>query len=441
MPFPSSPKLVSYFEELPSSSSSALFSLDEEFGLSHQQEKMLVEAARDLIMWQEEPIEHWLELAKTKVSSAAQPKQARDKIVKGTLAQIAELKSTQKSYEGQTFAPPKRSPQKIVVEQSDRNLLGDCPVYSEKLVCCQLKTLDVVQNCSFGCSYCTIQTFYGDKVSFDGKLKEKLLKTEASLDMTQFQHIGTGQSSDSLVWGNRENVLSDLCDFARRNPKVLLEFKTKSANVKHLLELDVPKNVVCSWSLNTTAIVENEEHFTASLDQRIGAARKAADGGIKVAFHFHPIVHYDGWKADYTELVEKVLGTFSTEEVLFVSFGSVTFIKPVIQKLREQGHHSKMLQMEMVPDPHGKLSYPDEVKVEIFEHMYGLFQPWRNKVFQYLCMERAYFWDEVFGWHYPTNDHFASAFAHSTWQKIFKGEQRETFLTSLPHDPILHREN
>jgi spore photoproduct lyase len=257
--------------------------------------------------------------------------------------------------------------------------------------------------------------------------------------MSQFQHIGTGQSSDSLVWGNRENVLKDLCEFAARHPKVLLEFKTKSANVKHLLQLDVPKNVVCSWSLNTEAIVENEEHFTASLDKRLEAARKAADAGIHVAFHFHPVVYYEGWEADYEALVGRVQSMFKPEEVLFVSFGSVTFIKPVIQKLRDQGHNSKMLQMEMVPDPHGKLSYPDPIKIEIFSNMYKWFKPWRNKVFQYLCMERAYFWDEVFGWHYPNNDHFAASFAHSVWQKIYSGAGLGEMLKSLPYEAIEHR--
>lgn len=432
------PKLSAYLAELPESSSSALLQFEEEYGLSHQQEKMLVEAARDLWMWQEKPIEVWLEAAREGINPKAQRKQARDAVVKKVTAEFAKVKSDKKSYEGQTFEPPKRSPQKIVVENTDRNILGDCPVYSDKLVCCQLKTLDVVQNCSFGCSYCTIQTFYGDQVAFDGQLKEKLLKAEQTLDMNEFQHIGTGQSSDSLVWGNREGVLEDLCDFARRNPKVLLEFKTKSANVKHLLQLDVPTNVVCSWSLNTEAIVENEEHFTASLEKRLAAARKTADAGIKVAFHFHPIVYYDGWESDYQNLAERVQGMFQPEEVLFISFGSVTFIKPVIQKLRDQGHHSKMLQMEMVPDPHGKLSYPDEVKVTIFENMYRWFKPWRNRVFQYLCMERSYFWDEVFGWHYPTNDHFAASFAHSAWGKIYEGEQQRELMSSLPHEPIDH---
>ena len=430
--------LPAWVQDLSEASLAVILRLDEEFGLSHQQGRMLVEAARDLSMWQEKPLEVWVEARRRHIPETLQTRQARDRIVREVLSDIQALRSGAKSYEQQTFEAPKRAPQKIVVEKTERKLLGDCPVYSEKLVCCQLKTLDVVQNCAFGCSYCTIQTFYGDEVSIDGDLAPKLLAAEKSLDMNRFQHIGTGQSSDSLVWGNRNGMLEDLCAFAERNPKVLLEFKTKSANVKHLLASQVPKNVVCSWSLNTDVIVDNEEHFAASLDQRLKAARQAADKGIKVAFHFHPIVYYDGWKQDYPALAARVLEMFKPEEVLFLSMGTVTFIKPVIQQLRQSGRASKMLQMEMVPDPHGKLSYPDAIKIELFSAMYKAFKPWRNRVFQYLCMERATFWHEVIGWAYPTNDHFSSAFAHGVWNKIYAGEELEKMIASLPYAPIEH---
>lgn len=389
-------------------------------------------------MWGELPLERWVQFSESAMNPKMQVKQARNRLVKEVLLQVQSLRGGAKNYEQFKASPPHKSGQKVVVKANDHKVLGDCPVYSDKLVCCGLKTIDVVQNCGFGCSYCTIQTFYGDEVSFDGNLVEKLIDAEKSLDMNVFQHIGTGQSSDSLMWGNKNGVLKDLCDFASRNSNVLLEFKTKSANVRQLLSLDVPKNVVCAWSLNTQTIVDNEEHFTASLEKRIAAAKAVADAGIKVAFHFHPIVYYDGWDTDYPALAKRIIAEFDPDQVLFVSMGSVTFIKPVMQQIRSRGHASKILQMDFHPDPHGKLSYSDEVKVELFKTMYAAFKPWRNKVFQYLCMERAYFWDEVIGWAYPNNDHFSAAFAHSVWRKIYNGDALEKRLSTLKYDPIEH---
>ncbi|MBI4224361.1 MAG: hypothetical protein HY609_05460, partial [Deltaproteobacteria bacterium] len=223
--------------------------------------------------------------------------------------------------------------------------------------------------------------------------------------------IGTGQSSDSLMWGNRGGMLDDLCAFAGDHPNVLLELKTKSARVDYFLERDVPPNVVLSWSLNTPAIIKNEEHFTASLEERLKAARKAADRGIPVAFHFHPMVYYEGWKEEYTGVAGKVLENFAPGEVRFISLGTVTFIKPVLQAIRRGGLPTKMLQMPFQKDPLGKWTYPDRLKEEMFKTLYQALAPWHGKVFIYLCMEKPEIWKKVFGFAYPSHREFENAFA------------------------------
>ncbi len=58
-----------------------------------------------------------------------------------------------------------------------------------------------------------------------------------------------------------------LFEFARANSNAILELKSKSKNIKYLLENEVPKNILCTWSLNPNVIVENEEHLSASLDR------------------------------------------------------------------------------------------------------------------------------------------------------------------------------
>ena len=312
--------------------------------------------------------------------------------------------------------PKARAKYKVVGEQSDKTIHGMCPVASESTVCCNLRTIDAVENCAFGCSYCTIQTFYNDTFVFDADFAEKLKAIE--LDPERFYHFGTGQSSDSLVWGNRNGNLDALCQFAADNPNVLLEFKTKSHKIKYFLENEVPPNIVCSWSLNTPTIVQNEEHFTASLDQRITAARTVANQGIKVSFHFHPMVYYQGWQIDYPDIAQRLDGLFDTDEVLFISFGSITMIKPAIKQIRGSGLATKILQMEMVPDPHGKLTYPDDIKTAMFKKMYQAFAPWQNKVFFYLCMEKASIWEETFGFVYPDNDEFERDFLDKCMGKI-----------------------
>jgi spore photoproduct lyase len=170
--------------------------------------------------------------------------------------------------------------------------------------------------------------------------------------------------------------------------------------------------------LNTPAIIENEEHFTASLTERLGAARQVADRGIKVAFHFHPLVYHQDWRRGYRAVVDQLMRDFAADEVLFISFGTVTFIKPVVQAIRKRGRPTKMLQMELTPAAKGKLSYPDPVKRELFSELHHSFAPWHDKVFMYLCMEKAELWESTFGFTYGSNEEFERDFAEKAFAKI-----------------------
>jgi spore photoproduct lyase len=298
--------------------------------------------------------------------------------------------------------------------------LGRCPVASPRTLCCNLQTLDAVDNCGYGCSYCSIQSFFdGKQISFDKGFADKLKNLELDADKTY--HIGTGQSSDSLMWGNSHGVLDAVIDFAWANPNVILELKTKSANVNHLLRADAPKNIICTWSLNTPTLIQYEEHGTASLDKRLDAARKVTDAGFLVGFHFHPIVHYDQWQQDYALVVERLSALFKPEEVALVSMGTLTYIKSVIREIRKRAIPTQILKMPMV-DTNGKQSYPDEIKLSLFSHVYNSFpESWKNDVFYYLCMENHSLWKPVFGYEYASNSEFETAMKNAYLGKINPG--------------------
>ncbi|MBU0651088.1 hypothetical protein KKC59_04165 [bacterium] len=391
----------------------------EKYTFSFQEIKFLCECAIDLRMWDEKSFCDWWGELENEV--VCEDKRALGKTVLALFRdRFLELRGCAKVYEvgwaGMKLDPAVKPQDDIggflqhdrggdvVFEKSDKNIFGLCPVASDKTVCCRLRTLDAVQGCPFDCSYCSISTFYSENIVFDDDLEEKLSKIE--LDPNKLYHVGTGQSSDALVWGNRNGLLDKLCAFAEKNKNVLLEFKTKSDNVDYFLEKNIPKNIVCSWTLNTDTIIRNEEHGTAGLDARINAARKAADKKIKVAFHFHPIVYYNGWEVEYTNIVKRLMREFNPCEIAFISFGSVTFIKPVIKDIRKRGIRTKMLQMDMIADPHGRLTYPDDIKVMQFKVMYEAFKDWHEKVFFYLCMEKREIWECVFGWCYENNEEF-----------------------------------
>jgi len=373
---------------------------------SHQEIRQIIDMAIDFGMWNEKSI---IEIF---------PEHEQKKVVFSRLKKLYEdIRSTPNSYKDFELNT-KVNEQKYTfkTESKEGFGLGLCPVASEKTRCCNLLTLDAVESCGFDCSYCSIQSFYNqNKIGFDKDFKTKL--ENLNLDKNQIYHIGTGQSSDSLMWGNHDGILDALFDFAYKNPNVILEFKTKSNNIKYFLENEVPKNIIVTWSLNTQVIIDNEEHLTASLEQRLSSARQLANKNILVGFHFHPIVVYDNYLEDYKKVYDKIQNMFSIDEVVLISLGTLTFIKPVIKKLRERELKTKILQMPF-ETINGKQSYDLKTKQEMFKHAYDSFKPWHGKVYFYLCMEAHTLWKDVFGYEYSSNNQFEDFMLNNYMDKI-----------------------
>ncbi len=405
---------------LPQAEQSFLREMSCQHRFTLQELRQLTEMALDLSSWNEASL---MELWPHEPPAASGGKAARRRIIEHIRVRWNALKQAANSYEH--FGPatrPATQKSTLIQREKEKLGLGYCPVASRRTRCCNLMTLDAVENCGFGCSYCSIQAFYhGNKIYFDPRFKEKL--DTLSIDPDRIYHIGTGQSSDSLMWGNKHGVFDALTDFAEKHPNVILELKTKSRNVSYFLEHDVPRNIICTWSLNTPVIITHEEHLTASLPERLAAARKLADRGILVGFHFHPMVHYEHWQPDYGELFEAVQESFDPAEVALVSLGTLTFTKPVIRQIRTRGFNSKIIQMPLV-EADGKLSYPDEIKLDMFRHAYRSLEGWHERVFFYLCMENNRLWKPVFGYEYPSNEAFETAMKSSYMGKIEQARAR-----------------
>jgi spore photoproduct lyase len=407
-------------ERLPEADRHFLLEQTERYRFTQQELRQLGDMVLDLNMWDAPSIQS---IWPSRPTPGLSPKQTRQQLLGAVRAHWQGLKEGTKSYPA-PFTESGYAPERIkrVNVERSRLGLGSCPVASPRTRCCNLLTLDAVENCGFDCSYCSIQSFYhGDEVRFDSGFADKLRNLE--IDPKRIYHIGTGQSSDSLMWGNQAGILDALLAFAERHPNVILELKSKSKNIAHLLKNSVPPNVICTWSLNTPTLIGNEEHLTASLDERLNAARRLADKGVVVGFHFHPMIHYERWREDYGEIFRRITEGFGPDEVALVSLGTLTYIKPVIKQLRARpGFKSKILQMPMV-EADGKLSYPDEIKLAMFRFAYDSLAAWHDKVFFYLCMENQRLWQPVFGFDFASNADFEDAMKTSYMKKIDQRRQ------------------
>jgi len=371
------------------------------YRLTFSQIQRLITIVIDLQMWGDEIQKVWVD------------ESGRDECLQSLSHAYEELKNSPKTY------PYKVTPEKREVrfEYIDKAGVGfgTCPVASPKTRCCGLLTLDVYEGCGFDCSYCSIQTFYGGALKSDKNFADKLSRLQLSPD--KLYHIGTGQSSDSLMLGNKNGTLEALINFAAKNPNVILEFKSKSDNVSYLLKNKLPRNIICTFSLNPQAVIDSEEHFTASLCGRIKAAKSLSENGVLVGFHLHPMIYFDGWLDEYSRIADALVSDFSPQSVALVSLGTLTFTKPVLRQIRARAAQSKILQMPL-HESCGKYSYPLDIKEQMFSGVYRAFEKWHGKVFFYLCMEDKSLWQKVFGYEYESNEAFEENMKKAYMKKI-----------------------
>ena len=372
------------FSSLPGNIRDSLSSLFSSIHFTQSQKLEAVKEEADLVQWKEESFARMYKREKENKDG-----REGDRYIKALRKYMRDLRESETDYSG--FFPEVRKNPKIKALTEDQKLVLSrcpCPVDGEKTRCCKLRTLDAVMQCAFGCSYCSIQAFYNEnEIKIVSNLEEKLNNLEISEEVW---HIGTGQASDSLLLGDDYGTLSALSSFADKHPDVVIELKSKSK--RDVFSRPWPKNMVFTWSLNAPTIIEKEEHFTASLIERLEDAEKARDNGNLVGFHIHPMFFFKGWEDEYKYVIDEITSRFKPEDLLMIGIGTLTFTKAVIKRLREMGAESKVLEMELV-EAAGKYSYPLEKKEKMFRHIYSSFpKEYKDNVFFYLCMEDPSLW-------------------------------------------------
>ncbi len=288
--------------------------------------------------------------------------------------------------------------QPLLLAKQRGSFLEKCPGTKEHL-CCNYYTLNIAVGCPFDCTYCFLQSytnnpFYTVYVNMEDLLSELNQKVPKNKTI----RIGTGEFTDSLA-------LEEFTDFAKtyiprilcENPGVILELKTKSANINWLKNIGYQDRLIIAWSVNPAEIVNNEEKYSASLSDRITAARHTIDQGYKIALHFDPIIYIEDWAQKYAQVVELLAKNLDPAKIAWLSLGILRFtpsLKPIVEK---KFPNSRIIYGEFFPSRDKKMRYPEPIRIKIYQKMLSLLKNWYPDLPVYFCMESAAVWLAVIG--------------------------------------------
>lgn len=298
---------------------------------------------------------------------------------------------------GRRFGNAKK---RLVLASHKGAFLKKCPG-SDGQVCCNYFVINFASNCPMDCSFCYLQEYLAQNPALQVFTNVNDLVAEAEEVLVKhrrfFFRFGTGEITDSLALDPYIGFSREIVPFFAAQPNALLELKTKSDCVEELLDLDPKERVVVSWSLNPQVVIDRDEHHTASLLQRLQAARLCQEAGYRLGFHFDPIVEYSGWEKDYEELVEKLFATVDWRRVSWLSMGVFRDTPGLKRVMRQRFPQTQLLAGEQVLCPDGKLRYFQPLRVAMYRKMLRWVRRHAPTVKTYLCMESRDVWEQVFG--------------------------------------------
>lgn len=167
--------------------------------------------------------------------------------------------------------------------------------------------LPLVTGCMGQCEYCYLNTQLGDKpfIKVYANTNDILNRAQKYIDerlpdITIFEGAAT---SDPIAVEPYTNSLKKSIEFFGENKNSRFRFVTKYNDIDSLLNLKHNGHTEIRFSINTSTVINEYEHLTASRDKRIEASIKVAKSGYPIGFLIAPVFIYPNWKEEYHDLL------------------------------------------------------------------------------------------------------------------------------------------
>ncbi len=287
--------------------------------------------------------------------------------------------------------------QKVEFVEDSTDIIRQCPG-TKHHICCGYQTIDLIEGCVLSCSYCILKAYLKNdaiKVSCDPAAITGELDRRIDDSSGHILRFGTGELSDSLALDRRLKLNAFLVDYFGKKKKAILELKSKWADFRHLIPHLNPYTVI-SFSVSPQRFIDSEEKRTSPIRKRLKAARLAQEKGCFVGLHFDPVVIYDGFEKDYYYLIEDIRRILDPEKIIWISLGLLRFPAALHGQLIEN-KRKRLLTGEFIRGEDGKYRYIKPERIRIYKMLFKQLKDIDQRLFIYLCMERADIWKEVFG--------------------------------------------
>jgi DNA repair photolyase len=191
------------------------------------------------------------------------------------------------------------------------------PAYRERtgVICQSAWKIHTICGCPFLCSYC----YFAHCINIMMNIEEYIQHLDEWLEKSRGQTLYQWDNWSDIncfepEYGGTELLVEY---FANRLEEYLEIYVGKSDNVDFLLDLDHKGKTICCWSLSGKTQSSEIEYRTASMGDRIAAARKCQEAGYHVRFRLSPIIPVRNWEEENREMIETLFQQVQPDLVTF----------------------------------------------------------------------------------------------------------------------------
>jgi len=294
--------------------------------------------------------------------------------------------------------PIKKGKEVLFLTRNMGAFIRKCPG-TRAYTCCGYMILHIGTFCGMDCSYCILQSYFHPPVlTYFVNRNDLSAELDRMFSEKEIRRIGTGEYTDSMIWEQWTSLSDFLVPKFSGQSHAILELKTKTTSIAALKHLHHNRRTIISWSVNTPRIIRSEERGTASLSARLEAAARCESWGYPLAFHFDPMILYDGCEAEYQNVVEQIFAHVSAENTAWISLGTFRFIPSLKAIIQNRFEDSKIIYGEFIHGLDNKMRYFKPLRIKLYQKMVSWIRETAPGVLVYFCMEADDVWEKCTGY-------------------------------------------
>jgi len=223
-------------------------------------------------------------------------------------------------------------------------------------------------NCVYDCRYCFLQGMLRSAnyllfVNYEEFVSEIQSIAELHRNDNKPAWFFSGYDCDSLAFEPVTRFAEYFVPALKMMPNAVLELRTKSTQIRTLLDRPAQENVVVAYSLSPETVALEVEHGAPTLEKRVNALRRLQQHGWRIGIRFDPVIWHQDFARDYQIMVNQVFDNLDADRIDSVTLGGFRLPKDFYKIIHKLYPEHWMLNAGL-QDNKGMVTYRQQIEAE-----------------------------------------------------------------------------